>query len=313
MDESAVVCESWVSLHIFYHEDLDRLALGLVPAIVESLSQSRYIDSFFFIRYKLGGPHLRLRLHALPGLRQHVIDTASEAAREFLAREPSRASMPEEAIRQLNQAILAKDPHESDDAVYPDNSLRIFPFNPEIQRYGGPALYGRSLELFAVSSSVALGLLKLQTGRPRSAQLVDMFCLLLRQLLGFALDEEELLDLPQYGAATWGEIYPKAMEKGKDVFQARREMFLGLLKREAISALSALCPLGQASRRLSHALRDQETQIRRAIGVSQLHMTANRLGLSNPEEVYIGSLLSATLKAGVDGRDEILTQLMACA
>ena len=41
-------------------------------------------------------------------------------------------------------------------------------------------------------------------------------------------------------------------------------------------------------------------------------MTANRLGLTNAEEAYIGCLLSATLNEAVgNSRDETLMQLLA--
>jgi hypothetical protein len=299
--KTTIDLDSWISCHIYYHEDPGKVALELLPDVVSSHLESRSIDKFFFVRYGLGGPHLRLRLRTLPGLREHVIEATRQAALEFMDRAPSRKPLPEETIQQVNRSLMAADAHETDDTVYPDNSFHVFPFQPEVQRYGGPGLLLESLEFFAASSSVALDLLRQHASKPRGAQLVAMFHLLLQQALGFAKDEDELCRLVGYGFATWGDRYPGATKKGKEVFLARKDMFLGLLRMEMESATGSL---GGASRQLSLALGQQEEPVRSSVGVSQLHMTANRLGLTNPEEVYLGGLLSATLAEALsDGED----------
>jgi hypothetical protein len=45
--------------------------------------------------------------------------------------------------------------------------------------------------------------------------------------------------------------------------------------------------LGEASRHLSQTLGGLQASDRRSIAISHLHMTANRLGLANVEEVYL--------------------------
>ena len=53
-----------------------------------------------------------------------------------------------------------------------------------------------------------------------------------------------------------------------------------------------LARLGGASRILSQSIRAADHATHQRIGGSQLHMTANRLGLSNTEEVYLGRILT---------------------
>jgi thiopeptide-type bacteriocin biosynthesis protein len=312
--------EPWVSCHLYYHEDLNHLALEFLFPLVTAHLREPSIDTFFFVRYGLGGPHLRLRLRALPGLRDRVVEMTRQAAAEFLSRDPSRKPRPEAAIQGTNEALLSSDAHETDDSVYPDNSFVFNTFRPEVQRYGGPDLLGESLELFAFSSAVALDFLRQHGSRPRATQLAAMVRVLLQQAMGLARDENELLRLVGYASASWSEHYPGAMEKGGEVFQAQRDVFLGLVRREIERALSDLggdgatishptLLLGRASRRLSWAIGRAEEPVRSSICVSQLHMTANRLGLSNPEEVYLGRLLSAALEEIVGDEGEARKRL----
>jgi hypothetical protein len=54
--------------------------------------------------------------------------------------------------------------------------------------------------------------------------------------------------------------------------------------------------LAAATRRLSCALRGEERNLRWRIGGSQMHMTANRNGLTDFEEIYLCCLLSGTIR-----------------
>jgi len=307
--------ETWVSCHFYYHEDLNLLALNLLVPLVASQLRERLIDRFFFIRYRLGGPHLRLRLRVLPGFRERAVERARQAAAELMARVPSLKSLPEEDIRRTNEWLLASDAHETDDTVYPDNSFFVTSFRPETQRYGGPELLDESLDFFAISSWAALDFLARHGKRPRAAQLAAMFRMLLQQAIGLAENEEELLNLLGYAIAAWGEQFPGALNKAGDVFLAQGDVFRSLVRSEVESALASPGDgaeedmpgpllLGHASRRLSQAIGRPDGEGRSSVCVSQLHMTANRLGLSNAEEVYLGCLLRTVLEEIVRGDGE---------
>ncbi|MEO6195556.1 MAG: lantibiotic dehydratase C-terminal domain-containing protein [Thermoanaerobaculia bacterium] len=311
--EALEVQERWISCHLYYHEDLDRVLRGFVHPVVVSLVEAARIEAFFFIRYGLGGPHVRLRLRALPGSRDHVQEEVQRFAQDFLDLTPSTKSLEEEVIRKTNEFILGSDPHESDGSIYPDNSFRVMPFRPEIQRYGGRSRFQASLDFFTLSSVAAVEFLFRHGDRPRSAQLAYAFRLLLQQALGFAIDETELLDLLRYGVDSMGEIMPKIVEKGDKVARSQMKVFLKLFH-QSLSAVSSLHaesePFSGASDflalgagRLSEAARTADRATRAGIGGSQLHMTATRLGLSNAEEVYLSRLLTATLEEALV-RDE---------
>ena len=293
--------ESWVSGHLHYHESFVPVVRGFVQPLVASLVEDGSIDAFFFIRYGLGGPHVRLRLRVLPGARERALETMGEAALRFLELERSTRSLDEEAIRRRNAAFLADDPGEGD-AAYPDNSFRVVPFRPEVERYGGPDLFRASLDFFTLSSVAAIEFLSRHADAPRSVQLAQAFRLLLRQARGFAADETELADLLRYGVDSMGESLPRIVEKADAMARSQMDVFLSLFHDASSSAASDLLALG--ARGLSHVARSAGRATRAAIGGSQLHMTANRLGLINAEEVYLSRLLTATLdEAGGIGDD----------
>jgi hypothetical protein len=295
----------WISCHLYYHQDLDEvLAKFVQPAIVDLVKKNQ-IQAFFFVRYGLGGPHVRLRVKALPDFRNRVLKEVQRFAEDFLRRTPSTRPMEESVISKINEAIISSDPNETDGSIYPDNSFRAVPFRPEIQRYGGPRLFQASLDFFTLSSVAAVNFLSKYGHSLRSVQLAHAFRLLLHQALGFAAGVAELSDLLRYGVDSLGEGRQKAIEKGDKVAQAQMSTVLQLF-RQSIDKVHLLLAEGKSfygasdfliggADRLSAATVTADRVTRARIGGSQLHMTASRLGLSNVEEVYISRLLTVTL------------------
>jgi hypothetical protein len=303
--------ESWTSFHLYYHEDLNRAVTGFASPTILTLLRRSWIDGFFFVRYSLGGPHLRLRLRPLSGKAGPTAAVVRCGAERFLEEAPSTAPVEEAAIRRSNAAILAGDPYEIDDSVYPDNTFLATTFRPETHRYGGPELLPASLDFFTLSSALALDILGRSGREPRARQLMLFLQLLLRQALSFAANEEELLALAGYGVETWGEALPTILAKGDKIFAGQRESFCGLFLRELRSVFSpepaADLPglLGEGAGRLSEIIGAKDLPNRRSISISQLHMTATRLGLSNIEEAYISRLLQNTSRELLGGEPEV--------
>ncbi len=223
--------QQWISCHLYYHEDLNRVVSGYVQPVVLALVAAAQIDAFFFVRYSLGGPHIRLRLRFLPGFKDEVLTAAQSFAREFLERAPSTKSLDEEFVRRITESILAFDPNETDNTIYPDNSLSIRPFRPEVQRYGGSRRLQASLDFFVLSSVTAVEFLERYGDASRSIQLEIGLCLLLKQAIGFAADETELLDLLRYGMDSWSSGGPpKIIDKADKVFGLQKEAFVQLFR-----------------------------------------------------------------------------------
>lgn len=292
----------WRSYHVYYHSGRRRLVRELVRPLVSTLVRDRQIDRFFFIYYPLGGPHVRLRLRLDPAAVSAVDRLVADAAAEFFSRSPSLSSLDPATILQHNKRIIAGAPIEHDSEVYPDNSLQVFPYDAETERYGGPALIAHSLDFFTLSSAHVL-LLNGELGDlSRGSQLSGAFRLLVRQAWGFAGTTEELLRLLRYRPDSWSTEEKPAILQGDRVFGSRPESFVGLLRSE-LESLAGRLPAGEpraagplllaeGSRRLSAEIRTADADSRRRIGVSQMHMTANRLALIPDEETYLCRLMS---------------------
>lgn len=312
--------KAWRSCQLYYHEDLNRPLRHFVRPTLAKLLRENLIDSFFFVRFGLGGPHLRLRLRARPGCILRVTDEVRSAAARFLSDMPSTQALDPAQIEVESAAILASDAHEDDRSAYPDNSLVVTPFRPEVERYGGPRMLTASLDLFAVSSVAALEYVHRHAGAPRAAQLTTAFCLILRQALGLCVTVDELLSHLGYGLDGWAAVSPAILAKGDQVYQAQRRTFAALFRREMqaasapprdLSSAPATALLTQAARGLSRAVRSAPAARRRILGISHLHMTANRLGLINPEEAYLCRLLSRTAQDLLDSPTAESSALLA--
>jgi Lantibiotic biosynthesis dehydratase C-term len=291
----------WQSFYLYYHENQDRLLTQCVLPLVGTLWKQGLCDRFFFIRYLLGGPHLRLRFRALSestGLE----DVVERSVAGFLSREPSRVSLPEAEILAVNQRIGSLDPTELEatTACFPDNHLRVVEFCPEVDRYGGAFLLNHSLEVFAVSSACSLLLLRAMGDQGRGVRLLQTLRLLFRQGVASARSLGELSAILGYGEGyQFGKTQFWAEKAGKE-FQRQRGALLALLsgeldpsRSESVSASGAdpFAAIELGSKDLQAAVAERagdDSWLR--ICSSQLHMTANRMGLSNSEEAYLSAL-----------------------
>jgi thiopeptide-type bacteriocin biosynthesis protein len=248
----------WLSFHIHHSGNRDHLVTDLVHPTVRSLWRERKLESFFFLRHVLGGPHIRLRILPSPGSREEV--------REMVKKQVSG---------------------------YPSSSLHEIPFEPETERYGGIDRIAASLDFFAFSSTRALRLLGQRGNFTAGEWLTIALRLLARYLLGFAEDIQELDRLIAAPAVTTtGAEFTE--ERADRAFRESGERLLLLLRREIANlGLAALSPLeeGETARYLARELDGADRTTRSRIFASQIHMTANRLGLAPVEEIYVSRIL----------------------
>lgn len=298
---------NWHSFHFYYYDDRDRVLLDAVLPIVRKLLNLQEVDNFFFIRYGLGGPHVRLRLQVLRGAEERVAVEVERAAHRFFGERPSRRRIEPELLARTTARISLQDPTGRELEIQPDNSLLRASFEPETERYGGSRYLPASLGLFALSSATVLRCLGQIDGSAGRGRLLAVAAeILWRQALGYARDSTELERLLAYSLEQWGQEHPRAAEQATESWGRQQEDLVALALREIERRRSVLArplpldaaqdPLATGSFLLSRALGHLEPVRRIYIGWSHLHMTANRLGLRNSEEVLLSSLLSAALK-----------------
>ncbi len=293
----------WVSYHIYYHEDLDRLVQGLIVPVVYMLIERDAIDRFFFVRYGLGGPHVRLRLRPVKS-RATVESLARAAIESFLQACPSCRSINESTLRASAARIIAEDSHEELKAIPGDNTYLIEEFRPEVERYGGLDLLPFSLDLFATSSMWVLDLVRRGSIASTTRRLKHGLQLILWQALHFSRDPEELRALVRYAYNTWGAEMPGVVKKAEQVFERQRDSLVAMVEHQCqrakmrsfadLSTLDLPSLHGGAAQLLAAKLDSQKVRdkVRYMIKGSHIHMTSTRLGLMNPEEVYLCRMLS---------------------
>lgn len=291
--------KGWRGFHLFYHGDQDRLLGSLVRPLAAGLVAEGGIGRFFCIRYPLGGPHVRLRVEVDPAHGEWVAARVREAAAGFFARHPSATPLSAEKIQRENRGVIAEDPFasEADDVVFADNSVVEFPLYVEVDRYGGAALYGHSLDFFVLSTLEALRFVEEHGGAPAGRRMAGAARLLVRQAWGLAADAEELAALASYAVGTLGKRLGGLLPAADAAFARSPDAMCSLVRSEltALAASPESAPPAGAARALAHETRAADARERRTIATGQMHMTANRIGLRNGEELYLCRMLARAM------------------
>jgi hypothetical protein len=236
-------------------------------------------------------------------------------AESFLAATPSRRSLEPEAISRLNAGLLANDSQLEGDLVQPDNLLAAESFVPETVRYGGPALLPANLDYFQLSSAHTF-LFRDNTAGLAKNQLLPVAMLeLLRPTLGLATSREELLELTRYAAIWAKESGALFVGRGNEAYDRSAPLFRAKVRGRLDNWLACSegwgPPLAAGGRRLAWEARDLPLPRRQDIAIGQIHMMANRLGLSNLEEIYLGQILVRSLEDLLDGDRELEARVAA--
>lgn len=141
---------AWLAYHVFYASDSNPIIVEAIRPLVARLRDAGTIDGWFFIKYWMDGPHVRLRVrprHA--NLHAEVDREVVDALEAFLARRPALYETNQEIVGDLyKDMFLAEYSQDEWDEKYgaegemplqPNNTVVRYPYEPEHDRYGGPA------------------------------------------------------------------------------------------------------------------------------------------------------------------------------
>jgi thiopeptide-type bacteriocin biosynthesis protein len=284
----------WASFHVFCPTDRDALLMQVIHPVVAEVWLEGLADRFFFIRYPEGGDHVRLRLRIAA-----EIDTAPAVDRAF-------------ALLRARCAELQRTLRDT-----PEERISVVPaiFELEIDRYGGPRCFPCALSFFALSSMEALRFVAAWRHEPRARQLIEILTRLARQAIATARTVQELRSLADYAVQSRQRMAP-IVARADQMFEQRspeltrriRNLFVAAAAPTAGTPGSPEAHVDHA-RCLTAALEELDGEARWTVLGSQMHMTANRLGLSPPEESYLSAILCRCL----DALGDELADLMAAA
>lgn len=290
---------TWSAVYVYLHrsrEHIDAFLLDHLAPRAEGLVTEGHAKAWFFLRYWDGGPHLRVRF----------LDADPDAVRAFSEDlRTSAAQTSEEAVPVDRDAYYANLPLADRDRWHPDGDVVDAVYEPEIERYGGPAALEVCEDFFCVSSSIALAVLRSAPQASRRQAVATDLVSLAFGVLGFT-DMEAVRQARGYHA-TWdysaevsrGDGRPRAeaerlFHSSPSRWLQRRSLLERLVSTEGGSTHHlwhrALGETVDRLRRL-HAQRPLANDLNRIVW-SLLHMNHNRLGLDISDERRIAWLLS---------------------
>lgn len=294
---------TWSAVYVYLHRsraDIDSFLLEHLAPHAEELVAAGHAGAWFYLRYWDGGPHLRARFLDADG------DAVAEFAEQMraLAKETSAA-----ALDLDSGAYYANLPQADHARWHADGDVVDAVYEPETERYGGPRALEVCEDFFAVSTRIALAVLR-SAPQPHQRQVVatDLTSLAFG-VLGF--DDVEAVRQARGYYATWD--YSAEVARGGTQARAEAERLFHsapprwLQRRPQVERL--VSGEGASTHHLwDRALRETVDRLRRidaeerAVGGlansldrivwSLLHMTHNRLGLDIDDERRIAWLLS---------------------
>ncbi|WTW99268.1 hypothetical protein OG216_40640 [Streptomycetaceae bacterium NBC_01309] len=166
----------WLNAHVYYHGDRTALVVEAIAPLMRECLATGLSDGWFFLRDRVGGPHVRLRIlpahpDARAGLQRVVADRLtgylSVGRPSTVATIPQQYDVPPAAANMADHAGLPQ----------PNNAVVFQPYRRERDRYGDGFAVQAVERHFTESSAVAAALLA-SPGWPERRVTVG-FCLLL--------------------------------------------------------------------------------------------------------------------------------------
>jgi thiopeptide-type bacteriocin biosynthesis protein len=288
----------WVSAHVFYSDDLDRLLDDAIRPLVGELVTSGLVRGWFFLRYWDGGPHVRLRLlPAHAGTHDAVRDAVLDHGERYLRRCPSRTPVAAADYAALAGRLARWERLSSYAATpFPNNSVQFIAYRPEHDRYGT----GRRLHAverhFDDSSRIALALVSADVSA--AARETVAFC---AATLAWYLCPSRPFRSPE--SPGLADRYASQRDRLRGLVVTMRALAAGRPDAGSAGSAGGLRAWRDSVVALRDALAAHPSSVPAAAVVDTcVHLFCNRLGVSLPEENYIRYLaLRAT--ADHDGRE----------
>lgn len=140
---------TWLAAYLYYEQPWETFLVQAVKPFVEQVYRHAGVAQYFFIRYWERGPHIRLRFKGQEDCLQREVKPALEAYfGRYFAQNPAPRHDP---------PWTAELP--ADQRWFPNHSVQFIPYEPELERYGGPASMLIAEKQFECSSRAVLSLL----------------------------------------------------------------------------------------------------------------------------------------------------------
>lgn len=321
----------WLSFHVFYAANSNPILVEGVGPVVRRLRAEGLVERWFFIRYWLEGPHVRLRV--LPARAEdapRVRAEVREALEAVLARRPALYEADRDASGELfKRMYLAEYSEEQWNAEYGEdgempyrdnNSVHEIAYRRELDRYGGPAGMALSEWHFEKSSDLVLRLVATGNMHMRTVLLGQAAQLGMGLCFAFLPGPAEVASFLQNYRIFWETSYQEPSTEQHEAFERSftrmRDRLCERLVRVRDAVRDPESATGIEREWAEHCveLRDRAVALTRAgeltfrdgpvddpavtlpiLLSSYVHMTANRLGASILDEIYLAYINRLTV------------------
>lgn len=189
----------WIAVHVYYSSNNHPLLVDAVGPVVDGLRRDGLLESWFFIRYWMEGPHLRVRLKPRRmGDQQMVVERLFSALDAFLDDRPALYEMDERETSGLfKEMFLGEYDEQQWNELYgasgsmpmrPNNSYVVMRYEPEVGRYGGTEAISVAEKHFEASSDLVRTLVETTNVHVRSV-LFGLAAQLMTVMLGVFQDD----------------------------------------------------------------------------------------------------------------------------
>lgn len=327
----------WLSFHVFYAANSNPILVEGVTPVIRRLRAEGLVERWFFIRYWLEGPHVRLRV--LPASEEdapRVRAEVREALEAVLARRPALYEADRDSSGELfKRMYLAEYSEEQWNAEYGEdgempyrenNSVHEVAYKQEFDRYGGPAGMKLSEWHFEKSSDVVLRLVATGNTHMRTVLLGLTAQLDMALCFAFLPGEEEVARFLENYRMFWETSYQEPSTEQHETFERsftrmRDRLCERLVRvRDAVRDPESAAGIEREWAEHCIELRDRAAALTRAgeltfrngpvddpavalpiLLSSYIHMTANRLGASILDEIYL-AYVNRLAVLDLDGR-----------
>ena len=319
----------WVSAHIFRHQDPDPLLAGPIAGLLAQLTECGAIDSYFFLRYWEGGPHVRLRMRvARPGAEATIRRLTVSACADFMAANPGEPQLSDSEYAALAPTLAAAERMtDFDRRLRTADSIDFIEYRPDHRRFGSGEALAHAEQHLAEASALALAMIGI--GRSPSQRAGDAFAMLVANRLLRTRAEDEVAADARRIAADWGGELILNTAAFEDHYAATRDGLVSIVEsvRTATERAGASRPWERWLRsadRLRSALVALDRQGRldadwsALTGASTLaaldpagpelvlehcaHLMCNRLGIAPSQEMHLRALVARATADSVASR-----------
>lgn len=328
----------WMAFHVFYASDANPVLAECVRPLVAGLRADGLLDRWFFIKYWEEGPHLRIRLRpSSSDVAEEVRRRARAALEDHLRSRPALYEIRAEDLQDLYRKMyLAEYGQERWDSTYgvdgvmpvqANNTVVERPYEPELDRYGGPGGVDLAEWHFERSSDTVLDVLATSNTQVRPLQLGFSMQLSLILAYTFLGDDDAVRQFFASYRSFWETSYQEPSDDQHASFDtsfdrtwqtfaprlarirevcaaperagSRLERGWALHARELRDRVARAWADGglEFPPDRAAALAERPEAVAPVLLSSYVHMTNNRVGSSILEEIYLSYLVEKALTA----------------